>query len=760
MGQYALSQPVRLSDSGPPPNANFHPDGKHQSLQGHGSPQNRVLGYTGDEYLDLDNGDKWNKMGPTDEPRRATFDEWEVDGGSESGSVTSTGTTEARTVGDRWAELRNLRDFGDLDDGVATLTAAFIEWDHVVIDGTVSIASNLTIAAGKVLIFRDGGALKPASGIKVTINGEVQAGRYEIFDYSASGTVVLGLFSRTDRIYPEWYGAKADNDTNNDAAFARIFDQTLTTSENQQEVYGDIGYYNFVTGFTGRSRMKLTGQGKTKTRYQCQPTATGTFIKLPDACDHVIFKDCQINCLTVESGVRTTAIGPSTPSFEISNIEFRSCSITSFNQYGVYLNNTQHLKVLDTEFTVSNIAAYGGGISSGPAICLRLTGFANAIEIGETTKTANSECFLWSTSSAALTIRDCRFEQNGAGATSIDAILGLQDFIIIEAGSNISVSNNYFEGNRAPTGGYGLITLRDTIGYDISNNRLNGLRAGGVTSVVDRFIFINNACYGGIVAGNTFVGTPTYYIYADTGYGVVFAPGNTFISNDGSTILTTYASIKAKVSVQVVGFSSQTDFNYMQAMVARLFTGTTAVVYPLTLVKERTGGAGGTNDGVGIKYQAMVSDGSVQNIGEQHWIYREGGAGSETSNIVFKALAAGAVVTPAELNGLGGFTIRGDVQTAVRSSAIDVTLTQADGTVYLTADAKTATLPNSTGLPVGQCFTVALIVGGAATGTVAFTNGTDRIQPSNAATYSLSADGKYVRLQLVAANTWLIIANN
>lgn len=97
MGRYSFPNPISLSDSGPPPNANFHPTGKHQSLQGHGSPQNRVLGYTGDEYLDLDTGDKWNKMGPTDEPRRATVDGWEPEG----------------------VELADIRDFGvdpDSDD--------------------------------------------------------------------------------------------------------------------------------------------------------------------------------------------------------------------------------------------------------------------------------------------------------------------------------------------------------------------------------------------------------------------------------------------------------------------------------------------------------------------------------------------------------------------------------------------------------------------------------------------------------------------
>lgn len=62
MGKYELPQPIKLSDSGPPPNANFYPAGKKESYQGIGSPQNRVLGNSGDEYTDLSTGDIWNKL--------------------------------------------------------------------------------------------------------------------------------------------------------------------------------------------------------------------------------------------------------------------------------------------------------------------------------------------------------------------------------------------------------------------------------------------------------------------------------------------------------------------------------------------------------------------------------------------------------------------------------------------------------------------------------------------------------------------------
>lgn len=62
MGQHALPQPIKLSDSGPPPNANFYPTGKREFYQGTGSPQNVVMGDIGDEYLNIATGEVWRKL--------------------------------------------------------------------------------------------------------------------------------------------------------------------------------------------------------------------------------------------------------------------------------------------------------------------------------------------------------------------------------------------------------------------------------------------------------------------------------------------------------------------------------------------------------------------------------------------------------------------------------------------------------------------------------------------------------------------------
>lgn len=71
--------------------------------------------------------------------------------------------------------------------------------------GTYRIASNMTFPAKSLLFFQQGAVLKPDASVVVTIDGDVQAGAYQIFDTSASGSrvVIAGRRSKA-----EWWGAK------------------------------------------------------------------------------------------------------------------------------------------------------------------------------------------------------------------------------------------------------------------------------------------------------------------------------------------------------------------------------------------------------------------------------------------------------------------------------------------------------------------------------------------------------------------------
>jgi hypothetical protein len=82
----------------------------------------------------------------------------------------------------------------------------------VVINGVMVIGTSVTIPSNVQLIFSGNGMIKPAATKTVTINGSVIAGAWQIFDISASGSVVTGNV-KNDVIYPYWFGAKNDNST-------------------------------------------------------------------------------------------------------------------------------------------------------------------------------------------------------------------------------------------------------------------------------------------------------------------------------------------------------------------------------------------------------------------------------------------------------------------------------------------------------------------------------------------------------------------
>jgi hypothetical protein len=278
--------------------------------------------------------------------------------------------------------------------------------------------------------------------------------------------------------------------------------------------------------------------------------------------------------------------------------------------------------------------------------------------------------------------------------------------------------------------------------------------------MADVFVSQIGASYAGTVNGNQFLGTPAnYYLYSDGGGGPIIAAPNVFTDNIG-TVLTTYALISAKLSVQYLDFTTAVERNNSRPTTTRIYNNVTDIVYPTVLEKWRTGLVGAIGDGIGQRWRLMNAVGTLQNAFTHFVKWLSATDSGETSDYEMTLVGNGSVITPFSVQGKGGVTVRGDVRTAVRESGVDTLIQQYDGTVVLTATGLTATVIHSTGLPFGTQITVMLNVGGAATGTIAFTNSSDRIQPSAASSYSLSADGKFVRLQLIKANTWIIVGQN
>lgn len=77
------------------------------------------------------------------------------------------------------------------------------------------VAASLTVPSNVTLKFQQGGTLNISTGVTVTINGNVDAGLYQIFTLNGTGAVTLGSVKEA---YPQWFGARGDGTTDDTAA--------------------------------------------------------------------------------------------------------------------------------------------------------------------------------------------------------------------------------------------------------------------------------------------------------------------------------------------------------------------------------------------------------------------------------------------------------------------------------------------------------------------------------------------------------------
>lgn len=625
--------------------------------------------------------------------------------------------------------------------------------------GTYYVSSG-TFSVGGTWTFEQGAVIKPASGVKITFNNTINAGRTQIFNVTLGGQCVLGFFGGAMMyMYPEWWGAIPNNSLSggaNDTAFGAIYEQTLTSVENKQTLLLDIGYYNFSNGFTLRSKSHLKAPLARSCRLQWQaPAASGTFIKLPANADNVEFEGIHFDPISVPAGVRTIGVGHLNAADNVSNLTFKDCVFTGWNQHAINIGSAIYLHVSSTEFfNINNLASLGGtGVN--PAICINVQTYANAVLVNNQTRVGDCEQFLKTVSSAVLEIVDSGFEQSQSGGLAIDGITGKGNFIDF-VGESLRVQGNYFEGIRVDFG-FGLVGITGTVGYTVADNRMTGLRPGGL-SVCSCYVKGNANNHGGIVSGNEFYGTPSFYIIQNaSGSGIVHAPNNVFRKDDG-TYFTTYSSLKAKMSPGVTHFSCDDSFNFATQLAARIFTTGAGIQYPFIIEKDSNGVAGANGDGVGFQMKGYNDAITERVMADIRSVWSNAGSGVDAADFIIKTFQVGNQRDALKIRGSGSVIFSGGIGTTPRLSAVDTPMTTLDGTVVLTATGKTVTVNTSSNMDLGQILTVKLLIGGAGTGTVAFANGSDRID--GAATYTLSADNKYVTFQLVAVNKWAVIANN
>lgn len=175
----------------------------------------------------------------------------------------------------------NAKDYGVLGDGATndyaalntlfntTLTTAT---NVVMPTGTYISNTNLTIPSYINLIMLNGAKLSPAISTTVTINGNIDAGLYQIF----TGAGTIAGTPRIEKVVPQWWGAVADGNygtgagTDNTSAFQKAI-SFLSVSGGSSLVIPS-GIYKLVSQITVPSGISIIGYGKWSSILFC-PTA-------------------------------------------------------------------------------------------------------------------------------------------------------------------------------------------------------------------------------------------------------------------------------------------------------------------------------------------------------------------------------------------------------------------------------------------------------------------------------------------------------
>ncbi|MDD3927244.1 MAG: glycosyl hydrolase family 28-related protein [bacterium] len=151
----------------------------------------------------------------------------------------------------------------------AAITAIGSNVRTLLIPVSKDVTSNLTVPSNVTLLFWGGGKLNISNGVTVTITGPVQAPLKQIF--TGAGTVSFsGNKGRLEKVYPQWWGAKADAVTNDAAAIQAAVNAAATMNGGGQggTVFFSPGRYNIKnpvilprTGSTPTKVVRLQGAG-------------------------------------------------------------------------------------------------------------------------------------------------------------------------------------------------------------------------------------------------------------------------------------------------------------------------------------------------------------------------------------------------------------------------------------------------------------------------------------------------------------------
>jgi len=167
-----------------------------------------------------------------------------------------------------WVDASSYRSFEEAIAAIGTQEKTLL------IPKALDISKNITIPNNINLHFEKGGRLTIPAGVTVTINGGVDAGLFQIFKYTETGTgkVTFGQ-GAVKELYPQWWGAKGDGKTDDTKAIQATIDAACAL---HGTVFIPAGVYRAYLRVEA-SGVSIIGAG-----------SAVTTIKLPDNASYTV----------------------------------------------------------------------------------------------------------------------------------------------------------------------------------------------------------------------------------------------------------------------------------------------------------------------------------------------------------------------------------------------------------------------------------------------------------------------------------------
>jgi hypothetical protein len=261
---------------------------------------------------------------------------------------------------------------GSSDDAAIAACLAATS-DVVFTAGTWNVNTSFTIPNTKRIRFMPGAILKIATGVTVTINGDIDAPNLRIFNVdTGTSSVIFGSRNRAREIPAIWFGITPDNGGVDTTRMTKW----LASSTGKTLFTMTPGVYVTAGGHTLPTGCSIVGVGgDQQVQISINAASNDTFIfSIPDNAQDVSIKNLRLvnvrnvsgNTISGTSGIR---VGTGIKRLRIIDNRFQD-----FHGYGIYFDdNTQHSEIENNTFDTIDNSPANFGVGSTPAVAIYST---------------------------------------------------------------------------------------------------------------------------------------------------------------------------------------------------------------------------------------------------------------------------------------------------------------------------------------------------------------------------------------------------